>query len=87
MPVIVPVSPVIDAKTSLFHVPKTAKLAISNAERQNVTAIANFVPITRRVSGSKLSFSPFLPEFLRVSARLTQSVNGSEASFGRSVSD
>ncbi len=87
MPVIVPVSPVIDAKTSLFHVPKTAKLAISMAERQNVMAIANFTPKTSRSSGSKLSFSSFLFAFRLVSAFLTKSVNGYAASVERTASD
>jgi hypothetical protein len=42
IPVIVPVSPVIDVKTSLVNVPKMARLAISMAERQNVSAIFEF---------------------------------------------
>jgi hypothetical protein len=86
MPVIVPVSPVIDAKTSLFHVPKTAKLAISMADRQNVMAIANLTPKTSRSAGSMLSLSSFLFALRLVSAFLTKSVNGYAASVERTAS-
>lgn len=87
MPVIVPVSPVIDAKTSLFHVPKKAKLEISNADKQKVMAIANFTPKTSRSSGSMLSLSSFFPVLRLVSAFFTKSVNGYAASVEHIGSD
>lgn len=64
------------AKISLFHVPSNAKCAISSAVRLNVRAMANLVPNTRRESGSASPLSPLLVVVLRVSAFLTQSVNG-----------
>lgn len=80
------VSPVIDAKTLLFHMPKTAKLAISMDDRQNILAIVNLTPKTSRSSGSKLSLSSFLFAFRLVNAFLTKSVNGYAASVAHNAS-
>ena len=81
MPVIVPANPVIVAKTSLFHVCKRAKCAISMAVRLNVNVMANFTPRTRRSLGGTSSVtSAVLSVVLRVSAFFIQSVNGSAPS-------
>lgn len=85
---IVPARPVMAAKTSLFHVPRIARFAISIAERQNVNAMANFVPSTSRGSGSTssciaasaFSCKAVLLVIRRVRAFFTQSVNGYAAS-------
>ena len=80
MPVIVPAKPVIVAKTSLFHVPKRARCAISSAVRLKVNAIANFTPRTKRSLGGTSSADAVLSVVFRVNARLIQSVNGSAPS-------
>lgn len=71
MPVIVPVKPVIAAKTSLFHVRSNAKWAISMAVRLKANAMANLTPRTKRSLGGTSSATVFL-----VRARFIQSVNG-----------
>jgi hypothetical protein len=73
MPVMVPVKPVIAAKTSLFHVPKRAKCAISKAVKLKVRAIANLTPRTRRSLGGTSSADAVLSVVFRVNARLIQS--------------
>ena len=77
MPVIVPARPVIVAKTSLFHVCKRAKCAISMAVRLNVNVMANLTPRTRRSLGatSSATLATVLSVVLRVSAFFIQSVN------------
>ena len=87
MPVIVPASPVMAAKTSLFHVRSNAKCAISIAVKLKVKAMANFVPKTNRSLGGTswakaFSCSVVLSVVLRVSAFFTQSVNGYAPSSG-----
>lgn len=74
----VPVMPVMAAKTSLFHLPNSARCAISNAVKLKVSAMANFTPSTSRSLGgtSENSFTAVLSVVLRVRARFTQSVNG-----------
>ncbi len=72
----VPAKPVIAAKTSLFHVPKRAKCAISNAVRLKVRAMANLTPKTKRSLGGTSSADAVLSVVFRVNARLIQSVNG-----------
>lgn len=81
----VPASPVMAAKTSLFHVPSKARFAISMADRQNVNAMANLVPNTNRSSGSAVwafSCSAVLSVIRRVNAFFTKSVNGCAPSVG-----
>ena len=73
MPVMVPAKPVMAAKTSLFHVPKRAKCAISSAVRLKVKAMANFTPRTRRSLGGTSSADAVLSVVFRVNARLIQS--------------
>ena len=89
MPVIVPASPVMATKTSLFHVRSNAKCAISMAVKLKVKAMANFVPRTKRSLGvissafsSAFSFNAVLSVILRVSAFFIQSVNGYAPSAG-----
>ena len=77
MPVIVPAKPVMVAKTSLFHVCKSARCAISMAVRLNVNVMANFTPRTKRSLGATSSaMVAVLSGVLRVSAFFIQSVNG-----------
>lgn len=77
IPVIVPANPVMAAKTSLFHVCKRAKWAISMAVRLNVNVMANFTPRTRRsLGGTSSAARAVLSVVLRVSAFFIQSVNG-----------
>jgi len=82
MPVMVPANPVMVAKTSLFHEPKSARCAISMAVRLKVKAMANFTPRTKRSLGETSDnwLAAVLSVVLLVSARLTQSVNGSAPS-------
>jgi hypothetical protein len=70
----VPAKPVIAAKTSLFHVPKRAKCAISSAVKLNVRAMANLTPRTKRSLGGTSSSATVLSAVFRVNARLIQSV-------------
>ena len=65
---------------------KMARLAISNAKRQKVMAIANLTPSNSRSSGSMLSLSPVLVAMRLVSAFFMMPVNGCVASVARSVS-
>lgn len=76
MPVIVPAKPVMAAKTSLFHAPKSARCAISMAVRLKVRVMANFTPSTRRSLGSASAAAcvAVLSVVFRVKARLIQSV-------------
>ena len=89
MPMIVPANPVMAAKTSLFHVPKSARFAISMALKLKVNAMANFVPKTRRSLGgtscaktSAFSCRLVLSVIRRVRAFFTKSVNGYALSAG-----
>jgi hypothetical protein len=51
MPVIVPVSAVIAAKISLFHLARSIMCVISSVVRISVIVMANFTPMTKRGSG------------------------------------
>ena len=75
---IVPANPVMAAKTSLFHVCKSARCAISMAVRLNVNVMANFTPRTMRSLGatSSATLATVLAVVLRGSAFFIQSVNG-----------
>lgn len=73
MPVMVPAKPVIAAKTSLFHVPKSARCAISSAVRLKVRAMANFTPKTKRSLGCTSACAAVLSVVFRVNARRIQS--------------
>ena len=79
IPVIVPAKPVMAAKTSLFHVCKRAKCAISMAVRLNVNVMANLTPRTRRSLGGTSSATPasiLFVVFFFMRAFFIQSVNG-----------
>lgn len=81
--------PVMAAKTSLFHVCKNARFAISIADKQKVNSMANLVPKTKRSSGRTssvfacaFSCNAVLSVILRVNAFFTKSVNGCVSSAG-----
>lgn len=70
----VPAKPVMAAKTSLFHAPKSARYAISKAVRLKVRAMANLTLSTRRSLGGTSASAAVLSVVFRVNARFIQSV-------------